>query len=324
MANGMRCRKCGAPAVVNMRQHKLALCETHFPEWVRERVGHTIKKYHMFRPEDKVLVAVSGGKDSLALWDILGRLGYHAEGLYIDLGIPNAYSERSKEKVIHFAASRAGLPFRIVDVRDAYGCSIPELAKLTRRGGKTCSLCGLVKRHIMNRTAYEGGFAALATGHNLDDEAAVLFQNSLNWQAGYLARQAPVLPSTHPRLARKVKPLCLMYEREMAAYALVTGIDYIYDECPFAVGAKTIYYKELLNHLESRSPGAKLHYYLAFLRAKDRGEIRFQEEARTELQECRVCGQPTTAGDICAFCRLWEQPAVSACRRGAETVINEV
>lgn len=310
---GMRCRKCGAPAVINMPQHKLALCEEHYLEWVPARVGQTIKRFRMFRPEDKVLVAISGGKDSLALWDILYRLGYAAEGLYIDLGIGGGYSAESKAKVEAFAAARGGLPYRVVDVRETYGCSIPELARRSRRGAKTCSLCGLVKRHIMNRVAYEGGFAAIATGHNLDDEAAVLMQNTLHWQAGYLGRQAPVLPSTHPHLARKVKPLCLMYEREMAAYSLVRGIDYIYDECPYAVGAKTIFYKELLNQLEGRSPGAKLHFYLSFLKAKEEGTIRFAEEEAVQMQDCRRCGQPTTAGDLCAFCRLWERPEMAVC-----------
>jgi uncharacterized protein (TIGR00269 family) len=303
----VKCRKCGGTAVINMRQHKLALCEEHFLEWVPEQTERAIKKYKMFGPEDRILVAVSGGKDSLSLWDVLLRLGYQAEGLYIHLGIDGGgYSDSSLGYVERFAAAREGAKFRVVDLKADYGQSLPELARTSYRGRKPCALCGLVKRHIMNRVAYEGGYDAIATGHNLDDEVAVLMQNTLRWQTGYLARQAPVLPSTHPKLARKVKPFVRLYERETAAYAIVRGIDYIYDECPYAVGSTTNFYKELLNQLEDRSPGAKLGFYLSFLQAKREGVFSPAGEAG-ELKECQRCGQPTTAPGLCAFCRLWQR-----------------
>jgi uncharacterized protein (TIGR00269 family) len=207
--------------------------------------------------------------------------------------------------VCKFAAEREGARFQVVDIRETYGQSVPELARTSQRGRRVCSLCGLVKRHVMNRIAYEGGYAAIATGHNLDDEAATLMSNTLQWETGYLARQAPVLPSTHPKLARKVKPFCRLYERETAAYTLVRGIDYIYDECPYAVGAKTIFYKSLLNQLENRSPGAKMQFYLQFLKAKEEGRFMAAEGEEGTLNECQICGQPTTAPGLCAFCRLW-------------------
>jgi len=303
----VKCRKCGAVAVIKMQQHKLALCEEHFLEWIPEQTERAIKKYKMFGPEDRILVAVSGGKDSLSLWDVLLRLGYQAEGLHIHLGINGGgYSDSSLEYVERFAATREEAKFQVVDLKAAYGQSVPELARTTYRGRKPCALCGLVKRHIMNRVAYEGGYDAIATGHNLDDEAAVLMQNTLRWQAGYLARQAPVLPSTHPRLARKVKPFIRLYERETAAYAIVRGIDYIYDECPYAVGSTTNFYKGILNQLESRSPGTKLSFYLSFLQARREGLFSRPGEA-LELNECQRCGQPTTAPGLCAFCRLWQR-----------------
>ncbi|MBM4465930.1 MAG: adenine nucleotide alpha hydrolase family protein [Chloroflexi bacterium] len=309
----MKCRKCGAVAVIKMQQHKLALCEEHFLEWIPEQTERAIEKYKMFGPEDRILVAVSGGKDSLSLWDVLLRLGYQAEGLYIHLGINGGgYSDSSLGYVERFTAAREGAKFQVVDLKADYGQSVPELARVKHRGRKPCALCGLVKRHIMNRVAYEGGYHAIATGHNLDDEAAVLMQNTLRWQAGYLARQAPVLPSvgrrspTEPRLARKAKPFVRLYERETAAYAIVRGIEYIYDECPYAVGSTTNFYKELLNQLESHSPGAKLSFYLSFLQAKGKGL--FSEPAEIlKLNDCQRCGQPTTAPGLCAFCRLWQR-----------------
>jgi uncharacterized protein (TIGR00269 family) len=305
----MKCRKCSARAVINMRHHKLALCGEHYVEWFAAQTERVIEKYKMFSRDERVLVAVSGGKDSLALWDVLLRLGYRADGLYIALGInaPIPYSDVSLEKVRAFVNCREHTPtLYIVDIATTYGKTIPEIAREKMRGqGRPCAACGLTKRYVMNRLALEKGYTVLATGHNLDDEIAVLFQNILRWQMGYLARQAPVLPASREGLVKKVKPFCRFYERETAAYALVRGIDYIYDECPHAGGNLTNFYKTLLNQLESESPGAKLAFYLEFLRARSEGAFE-QFNKVEELHACEICGQPTSAPGRCAFCRMWE------------------
>jgi uncharacterized protein (TIGR00269 family) len=308
----MRCRKCEQPAVINMRQHKLALCKEHFPAWIVEQTQRFIEKYRMFTRDHRVLVAVSGGKDSLSLWDILWQLGYQADGLYIGLGIDEDidYSDESRRLAEQFAAQRE-LYLRVVDVAGTYGETIPQMAERTTRGkGRPCAVCGLTKRHVMNRIARDEGYDVLVTGHNLDDEAAVLLANTLNWASGYLLRQGPVLEARQG-MARKAKPLCRFYEREMTAYALVRGIEYIYDECPHAIGSKTIYYKEILNKLEADRPGAKLSFYLSFLQARENGlfvappQSDDQTGASGEaMHTCPTCGQPTTAPGECAFCRM--------------------
>jgi uncharacterized protein (TIGR00269 family) len=308
----MKCRTCGQKAVVNMRQHKLALCKEHFLQWIPEQTERFIEKYKMFTREEKVLVAVSGGKDSLSLWDILRRLGFQADGLYICLGIDDqrhpmggglSYSSESQRLTEKFAAGR-GLKLHVVDIQKEYGATIPQFTLKSHRGrGKLCSVCGLVKRHVMNRVARDFGYEVLTTGHNLDDEAAVLFGNTLTWAGEYLLRQGPVLPGI-PGLARKVKPLCRIYEREMLAYALLRGIEYIYDECPFSVGSTTIYYKQLLNKLESDRSGAKQAFYLSFLEARKSGLFAAREDIQAELHPCPNCNQPTSARDLCSFCRL--------------------
>ena len=306
----MKCKKCGGQAAINMRQHKLGLCETHFVEWFQGQTERFIKKYEMFGRDERVLVAVSGGKDSLALWDVLLALGYRADGLYVNLGIDEniAYSAQSLAMIYQFLETRPGVELHVVDIPGEYGISIPEAAKLTLRGQvKPCAVCGLVKRHAMNRIAGEYNYDVLATGHNLDDEAAVLFGNTLHWQLGYLARQAPVLPARADGLARKVKPFFRFYERETAAYTLIRGIEYIYDECPFSKGATSIRHKLVLNDMERHAPGTKLHFFLGFLRAREAGAFDSIIESRPEMQPCRSCGQPTTAGDLCAYCRLWDK-----------------
>jgi uncharacterized protein (TIGR00269 family) len=292
-----------------MKQHKLALCKEHYLAWIPEQTARFIKKYWMFGPDEKILVAVSGGKDSLSLWDILQRLGYHVDGMYIGLGIDEGlgYSDESHRLAEKFAIER-GLKLHVVDIQKEYGHSIPALAQLSNRGhGKPCSVCGLTKRHEMNRIAHDLGYDVLATGHNLDDEAAVLFGNTLKWSKELLLRQKPVLPE-HDGLARKVKPLCRFYEKEMTAYAMLRGIEYIYEECPFSSGSTTIYYKELLNRLENERPGAKLSFYLDFLDARENG-LFADDVAKTvpPLFNCPTCSQPTRYEGKCSFCRMMEK-----------------
>ena len=290
-----------------MRHHKLALCKEHFLEWIPAQVQRFIEKYEMFTPQEQVLVAVSGGKDSLSLWDILWRLGFNSDGVYINLGIDGGigYSAESRRLTEDFAAER-GRFLHIVDLGKEYSKTIPELSELTRRGKqKPCSICGLMKRHLMNRIAHDGSYNVLVTGHNLDDETATMLGNTLNWITGYLIRQSPVLEAGRSGLVRKAKPLCRIYERDMAAYALLRGIKYIHDECPYAEGSNSIFYKELLNQLEAKKPGAKTNFYTAFLQAKKNGMFTAQADPGYDnLHPCPTCGQPTSSPDNCTFCRI--------------------
>ena len=190
-------------------------------------------------------------------------------------------------------------------MREDYGYDVPTAAAVTRR--VPCSSCGLSKRHLFDAAAIDGGFAVVATGHNLDDEAAVLLGNSLRWDLDYLARQLPALPA-RDGFPRKVKPLVRLAERETAAYCVVRGIDYLVEECPMAAGNKHLGYKAALNGIEERSPGTKAAFYLGFL---DRMAPLLADHGATErtgLGRCRRCGAPTT-GEVCAFCRLVEQTA---------------
>jgi len=158
----------------------------------------------------------------------------------------------------------------------------------------------------MNRAALEGGFPVVATGHNLDDEAATLLGSTLRWDDSALSRQSPVLEATHAKLVRRVKPLFRTSERETAAYAFLRGIDYIVEECPFSRGATSITHKETLDRLEAASPGTKAMFLQGFL-DKARGAFTREQEP-VPLVECARCSQVTT-GEVCAFCKLKAQVA---------------
>jgi uncharacterized protein (TIGR00269 family) len=303
----VKCRVCRGPAVIDIRRHNANFCVDHFLRLCRDQTAKAIEQFSMLEPGDRVLVAVSGGKDSLALWDLLRELGYDADGLYVGLGI-GEYAERSGDQVRAFAAQR-GWNLVEVDLRETYGYDIPTAAAATKR--VPCSACGMSKRHVFDKAAIDGGYDAVATGHNLDDEAAVLFGNTLKWQAEYLGRQHPVLPA-RDGFPRKVKPLVRLGEREMAAYCVLRGIDYIVEECPMAEGNRHLGYKEVLNDMELRSPGAKFDFYFGFLA---RAAERFADATPAgggggAGGTCERCGSPAT-GEVCAFCRLVEKASAA-------------
>jgi uncharacterized protein (TIGR00269 family) len=297
----VKCRVCKEPAVIDVRRHNANFCPEHFLRLCRDQVAKAIDQFSMLAPGERVLVAVSGGKDSLALWDLLITLGYEVDGLYVGLGIDD-YSDTSGAHARAFAADR-GLTLLEVDLRDTYGYDIPEGSRAARRA--PCSACGLSKRHVFDAAALDGGYDVLVTGHNLDDEAAVLFGNTLHWQTEYLGRQHPVLPA-RDGFPKKVKPLVRLTERESAAYCIVRGIDYLVDECPMSVGNRHLVYKEALNDIERASPGAKHAFYFGFLARASERFVPEAEEDRLDLAACMSCGAPTTT-ETCAFCRLVEK-----------------
>ncbi|MEK7715133.1 MAG: tRNA(Ile)-lysidine synthetase, partial [candidate division NC10 bacterium] len=82
----MKCRKCGGTAILELRRHNAAFCAPDFLAFFKNQVKEAIRKFRMLERDEHVLVAVSGGKDSLALWDVLIEEGYRTTGLYLDLG----------------------------------------------------------------------------------------------------------------------------------------------------------------------------------------------------------------------------------------------
>jgi len=314
----MKCVVCKGPAIIDIRRHNANFCTDHFLEQCRRQVAKAIDEFAMIERGERALVAVSGGKDSLAVWDLLVELGYDVDGLYVGLGI-GEYSDVSGTYARDFARSRE-LTLLEVDLPGTYGYDIPTGSRAARRA--PCSACGLSKRHLFDAAALEGGYDVLVTGHNLDDEAAVLMGNTLHWHTEYLGRQLPVLPA-RDGFPRKVKPLVRLGERETAAYCVVRGIDYLVDECPMAAGNRHLSYKAALNDIELASPGAKHAFYFGFL---DRAAERFATEAeadREDLRPCASCGAPTTS-EVCAFCRLVQRAGGSLPDGGPTAVAVEL
>jgi uncharacterized protein (TIGR00269 family) len=294
-----KCTRCRSRAVIELRRHNAAFCKDCFLHFFREQVRRAIEKEDMLARDDRVLVAVSGGKDSLALWEVLDGLGYDATGYHITLWTGDDYAQESLARTRAFADAR-DLRLIVHDLKEERGFAVADLHKAT--GRSTCGACGLVKRHEISNAAADLGFDAVAIGHNLDDEAAVLLGNVLRWDAKYLQRQAPVL-AAEDGFVKKVKPLYRLSERETAAYAFLRGIDYQVEECPLVAGNTQLRYKEALDAIERHSPGTKAAFYGTFL---DHGREHFEGSDDVELHPCTSCGMPTP-NEVCSFCRLVEQ-----------------
>ena len=153
----MKCRVCRGQAIIDLRRHNANFCGEHLLRFCRDQVAKAIKDHSMIAKGDRVLVAVSGGKDSLAVWDLLRQLDYDADGLYIGLGIDD-YSDTSGEYARRYAEDR-GLNLIEIDLRNGYGYDIPNGSRAAKRA--PCSACGLSKRHLFDKAALDGGYDCL-------------------------------------------------------------------------------------------------------------------------------------------------------------------
>lgn len=296
----MKCKRCQAVAAVALPSHHAGFCPDCFREFFSRQVEKGIESHDLFTREDRVLVALSGGKDSLSLMLQLSRQGYNVTGLHIDLGIPES-SPKARGVVERFCQLH-GLTL-IVREMAAEGLAIPVVKTRIKR--PICSACGKIKRHFFNKVAIEGGFTALATGHNLDDEVARLFSNTLRWDVAYLSDQGPRLNESDDEggFTRKVKPLWRLSEFEIANFAFMEGVEHHHTPCPYSSGASFTFYKHLWHQLEEEMPGRKVAFYLDFLSKARPVFARQEEKTGVQLAPCDECGYPTSAG-ICGVCRI--------------------
>ncbi len=300
----MKCTRCKAQAIVALPSHNAAFCEPCYLDFFTRQVEKGIKaspmhKGPLFTKEDRILVALSGGKDSLALMLELHLQGYDVTGLHIDLSIGNS-SDKARAVCERFC-QKHGLKL-IIKEMEAEGLAIPKVKARLKR--PICAVCGKIKRYFFNKTALDMNFTVLATGHNLDDEVARLFSNTLRWDQAYLSDQAPLLEDADG-FGRKVKPLWRLGEFETANYAYLKGIENHHAPCPYSQGASFTKLKNIWVDLEEIMPGRKLDFYQGFL---ERGRPVFaknEEENGVELQPCTKCSYPTSAG-VCGVCRIRE------------------
>lgn len=286
----MRCTLCSARAVVL----EPALCSAHFSSRFEKKVAKTITKYKMFTKRERIIVAASGGKDSLALLFILKRQGYNVSALAVDEGISGYRPLKLRALEAH--CSKEGIGLDIVSFKEQYGITLDEAVKKTRT--IPCTVCGILRRDILNKHAQE--YDVLATGHNMDDEAQAVLMNIFKNDLSILARTGPVsgiMPKD--RFIKRVKPFYLCSEKETMVYSYVNSLYTPFVECPYVVRSFRAEIRDSLNEYECRHKGTKESVLDSFLSFSSQ----LKEATEQNLGLCRKCGAPC-AGEICNSCQI--------------------
>jgi len=293
------CSKChSAKAEVQIPYAKMNLCPSCFMEFYKARVRKTVEEFKMFKENDVVGVAVSGGKDSAALLHVL-RQAYpklELKALHINLGIPE-YSAHCQKKVEKLA-DMLHVELCIFDLRKELAIGIDDFKKTTFKK-RLCSVCGTIKRRIFEELAVKTKVRVLATGHNLEDVAGVMFNNFLYGRWEQFVRLKPVLPPLAEGMASKVKPLIKCPENENLLYCLYGEIPFREIDCPFATGTGMRKRTKILELLSRDNPYFRHQLLNRFLEIMPLVE---NVAKKTVLGKCKVCGFPSSS-EVCAFCR---------------------
>ncbi len=299
----MKCNICGNIASIKLDYANLRLCNLHFVNYFKRRIKRTIEKYKLINPGDKILIAVSGGKDSLTLLNILSELrediNFYLEGITIDLGIEeysNKYIKIVKENYEKFKVE-----YKIISLKDELGFTISEIIKSMKRR-RPCSICGAIKRYMLNKLAYEWGFNKLATGHNLDDLLYILLRSYIRGDYKQALKLYPLLPG-NDRLVTRIRPLAEIPESDIILYSRIKGINFLKEKCPYSKGSKGFTYRKLLDMLEQESPSSKLSMLRSFYNIYKPALESYYLKRPIKLKYCKSCGMPTS-NEICSVCKI--------------------
>lgn len=310
------CSNCGASNAAVLQRHSgRLLCSKCFMEDVKLRVLSEVRKYDMFRPNDRLLLAVSGGKDSFVLFDIVSRI--HEPSRLGVITVSEGIEGYSREEDISWILSRSrefGIDCIKTSFKDVVGYDLKDLVGMSVKSDlnvSPCTFCGMIRRRIVNKYARELGYDKVVTAHNLDDESQTAFINLLRGDLNRLLQSHPRGPRLSELFVRRVKPLRKVYEWECALYAYLNGFKFQEVECPYIVSRPTLRAKvrEYLYRLEAVRPGTLLRFlnFVDELMIKYTGNV----DILPHLPTCKVCGEPTAYDrSICKTCELLSKVGV--------------
>ena len=295
----MNCDRCENQAVYTRKYSDQKLCSQCFSNSIMKKTAKTISKYSMIQNNDLVAVAVSGGKDSLALLKVIHEMtsthNFRIKAITIDEGIPG-YRNEALEIVEKFCAE-LDVKHKVYSYKDLFELTLDEA--LESRGDKrmsSCSICGTLRRRAMDFAAKDIGADVIATGHNLDDTLQTFVINMLS---GDTNRIGWMYPDTSTNSLRKIKPFCEIYESEIVFYAFTNDIPFQSEPCPHMSEGIRTEIREFLNSLESRHSGIKNNLYQSVLRVS---QI-VKNSNYKEKTACEKCGNECT-GKICSVCNM--------------------
>ncbi len=283
------------------------LCRKCFTESIEAKVRATIAKYRMLGFDDKIAVAVSGGKDSLSMLRILAKMERRrpkAElvAVTVDEGI-KGYRDEALQ-IASTECSKLQVPHHVVSFKELFGNTLDDLVKLRRESGgeelTACAYCGVLRRRALNIAAREVGADKIATAHTLDDEVQTILMNIFRGDLARLAKEKPVTDEVHSKLVRKVKPFCEIPENESALYAYIKKVRFQSSPCPYASEALRNDLRAMLNQMEEKHAGTKFALFNSLERLRPALRIVALDN---HYDECVECGEPSSGG-LCKVCAL--------------------
>jgi len=264
----------------------------------------------MLKPMDNFMLGVSGGKDSITLLHILAKLEKSFPNVKFCAGTVDEGIRDYREEALKIAqdnCKKLGVDHVVVSFKELFGYQLDEIVKLTqkkkKKGLTPCSYCGVLRRKALNSLARDAGVDKLVTAHNLDDETQTMLLNVLHGDPFRIARAKPVLNVIHPKLVQRVKPLCMVPEKEVVFYAYLKGIEFQCIDCPYSQTALRNDIRDMLGRMEHKHAGTLFTVFKSVERLQPALEAYVKEP---KLTECKLCGEPTVK-DVCRPCQMLQE-----------------
>ena len=295
----MKCDRCENQAAYTRKYSGEKLCSECFSNSILRKTAKTISKYNMIKHNELVAVAVSGGKDSLALLNIINQMAathnFRIKAITIDEGIPG-YRNEALEIVQAFCA-KLNVEHKVFSYKELFDLTLDEALDL-RGNEKTssCSICGTLRRRAIDHAAKDIGADVIATGHNLDDTLQTFVINMLS---GDTTKIGWMDPDTSTNTLRKIKPFCEIYESEIVFYAFTNNIPFQTEPCPHMNEGIRTEIREFLNSLEGKHSGIKNNLYQSIIKVSQS----VKDTNHKQKIICIKCGNECT-GEICSVCNM--------------------
>jgi len=308
------CTLCGRNEAVFGRSYSGEnLCGRCFCKTIEDRVRKTISRYEMLGPKDRIMVAVSGGKDSVTLLHILAKIEKAFPDVVLCAGTVDEGIGEYRDEALRIAegnCGKLGVEHVVTSFKELFGYELDEIVELIRRRGESgltpCSYCGVLRRKALNILAREAGVDKLVIAHSLDDETQTMLLNVVHGDPMRIVRSKPVLDVVHPKFVQRVKPLCMVPEKEVVFYAYLKGIKFQSIPCPYAQTALRNDIRTMLNRMEHKHAGTLFTVFNSIERIRPALEASAEE---VKLQDCKLCGEPTV-GEICRACQMLQELGV--------------
>ena len=295
----MKCDRCENQAAYTRKYSGEKLCPQCFSNSILRKTAKTISKYKMIKNNELVAVAVSGGKDSLALLKIMHAMSsthnFKIKVITIDEGIPG-YRSEALEIVKNFC-NELDVEYKVYSYKELFELTLDDALEL-RENEKTssCSICGTLRRRAIDFAAKDIGADAIATGHNLDDTLQTFVINMLSGDTNKIGWMDP---DTSSNSLRRIKPFCEIHESEIVFYAFTNEIPFQSEPCPHMNEGIRTEIREFLNSLEKKHSGIKNNLYQSILKVS---QIVKNSNYKEKII-CKKCGSECT-GDVCAVCNV--------------------